>query len=120
VASELEPQEISALAGAFATWQAHFMRLSGQDVAQIKQVVAAVDPSCEVYLFGSRTDDEARGGDIDLLLLSDVIDLTARLEIRIKLRELLGDQRIDLIVAGRDPALASVFVREAMRRGSKL
>ena len=58
-------------------------------------------PDATVSLFGSRVDDTARGGDIDLLVQSDraveqrerkVLQLVARLQIR------LGDQPIDVLV----------------------
>ena len=70
-----------------------------------------------VRVFGSRANDEARGGDIDLLVecsepvkdrLKKTLALTARLQSR------LGDQRIDVIVA--DPQTKPQSVHEVARR----
>lgn len=58
--------------------------------------------NCAAYLFGSRTNDELRGGDIDLLIESDsnrLVDYTKRLAFRSDLKCQLGDQKIDVIFA---------------------
>ncbi|MDX8409991.1 MAG: nucleotidyltransferase domain-containing protein [Mariprofundales bacterium] len=43
------------------------MRLDAQQKSALFKAIRGLSP---VYLFGSRTDDAARGGDIDLLLYS--------------------------------------------------
>lgn len=45
------------------------MRLTPEQIRSIKQVAAEVFGSdAHVYLFGSRVDDQARSGDIDLYI----------------------------------------------------
>lgn len=45
------------------------MRLCDLQVQTIRRLVRAYAGSdCRVYLFGSRTDDKARGGDVDLVV----------------------------------------------------
>lgn len=45
------------------------MRLTSEQIANLKQVVMqSAGPGARVRLFGSRLDDSARGGDVDLLL----------------------------------------------------
>ncbi len=44
------------------------MRLDEQEKRALFKAVRGLG---EVYLFGSRTDDSARGGDIDILIYSD-------------------------------------------------
>jgi len=78
------------------------MRLTAEQVAIIKAATAEVfGDDVGVQLFGSRLDDEIRGGDIDLLVESEheiddklmkTLTLTARLQLR------LGDQPIDILV----------------------
>jgi predicted nucleotidyltransferase len=78
------------------------MRLSQQTQQIIRDTVREVfGVEANVKLFGSRVNDDARGGDIDLLVeLPSIIEeierktmqLTARLQLRI------GDQPIDVLV----------------------
>jgi len=54
-----------------------------------------------VRLFGSRTDDTQRGGDIDLLIETDLADpaaaLDAKLDLLVSLKRRLGERRIDIL-----------------------
>lgn len=94
------------------------MRLTPETRQVIKQSVLDVfGPHATVRVFGSRTNDAARGGDIDLLVessepvkdrLKRTLTLTAMLQSR------LGDQRIDVIVA--DPQTKPQSVHEVARR----
>jgi predicted nucleotidyltransferase len=40
------------------------MRISGYEKNIILKSINSLDPCAEVYLFGSRTDDSKKGGDI--------------------------------------------------------
>lgn len=55
-----------------------------------------------IWLFGSRVNDTARGGDIDLYLEPEIQDpdaiVDAKLNALIELRQHLGDQKIDLVI----------------------
>jgi predicted nucleotidyltransferase len=93
------------------------MRLDEQARKAIVQAVSSADPAATVYLFGSRVDDSAKGGDIDLLVLSDKIDLMAKLDILGRLHGVLGEQRIDLLVF---PDLEKPFARLAAKEGQRL
>jgi len=74
------------------------MRLDLPEQVAIHDAIYQADAEAEVYLFGSRTDDTARGGDIDLLVLSKRIGLMQKLEILAQLHKKLGDRKIDLAV----------------------
>ncbi|MEI6415471.1 MAG: nucleotidyltransferase domain-containing protein [Pseudomonadota bacterium] len=55
------------------------------------------------WLFGSRLDDAARGGDIDLFIPGDwhaEESVPRRLRLCAELRRDLGDQKIDVVVEG--------------------
>ena len=52
----------------------------------------------DLYLFGSRVDDDARGGDIDLLLLSDTkIDSKKLRKFKTDFYKRYGWQKLDLV-----------------------
>ena len=69
-----------------------------------------------VYLFGSRVDDQRRGGDIDLFIEPEHRDNTFQQKILLqtKLQLLPGDQKIDIVVA-KDPARP--IEQEARQKG---
>jgi len=93
------------------------MRLSQIERNAILAAIGAQDPQADVYLFGSRVDDSARGGDIDLLVLSRRIDLMTRLDILGDLHRRLGERKIDLLVY---PDLGQPFARIAAAEGVRL
>jgi predicted nucleotidyltransferase len=94
------------------------MRLTDTERRIIKQTVQPFDQSARVILFGSRANDKARGGDIDLLIISERIasdDLNA---IRWRLWEQLGEQKIDLVLS-RDE-IDEAFAQTAFEQGVEL
>jgi predicted nucleotidyltransferase len=78
------------------------MRLTDNQRKIIRDTTAEVfGPSAVVVLFGSRLDDAARGGDIDLLVQSEhpIYDRERKaLQLAAKLQMRLGDQPIDVVV----------------------
>lgn len=58
--------------------------------------------SSRILLFGSRVDDNTRGGDIDLYIEPELTDadqlVDARLSAMAELHTLLGEQKIDLVI----------------------
>ena len=99
------------------------MRLSPHDREAILRATAEVaGPQARALLFGSRTDDSARGGDIDLLVElpqpgADALGLSLRLSARIQRR--IGLRRIDVLVA--DPATpVTPLLARARREGLAL
>lgn len=94
------------------------MRLSAYDRAAITRVTSELaGPRARVLLFGSRTRDDLRGGDIDLLVeLPDITPQRLALGDRIgaRLQRAIGLRRIDVLVA--DPATPLHPVLLAARR----
>jgi predicted nucleotidyltransferase len=93
------------------------MRLSKTEIEAISQTIRHLDNLARIYLFGSRVDDAKRGGDIDLLILSENLSETDRGAIRLSLHEKLGEQKIDILIA-RD--LSDPFVRVAFNEGVEI
>ena len=78
------------------------MRLTAGEITAIREEIGRLDPSAEVYLFGSRVDDTARGGDVDLLVISDKLGFRDVLRVRTGIMDRIGWQQLDLIVRRRD------------------
>jgi predicted nucleotidyltransferase len=86
------------------------MRITENEQQVIRQAITEIDPNADIYLFGSKADDHARGGDIDLLVISRKINLMDKLAVLAKLHQNLGDQKIDLAVF---PDFSKPFARIA-------
>ncbi len=74
------------------------MRLSADKAAFIKSGLLEIDPEASISLFGSRTDDQARGGDIDILVLtSKKIPWHKIRSFKIAFYKRCGWQKIDIV-----------------------
>lgn len=93
------------------------MRLETKEKQAITSAIKELDSEAEIYLFGSRTDPEKKGGDIDLLILSKKLTSSDKISILVKIFDQIEEQKIDLIIA-RD--LSDPFVRLAFKQGIKL
>jgi predicted nucleotidyltransferase len=99
------------------------MRLRKNQQQTIRETVREIfGPDAAVYVFGSRVDDSARGGDIDLLVRLEkpqveterkILRLVAKLQIR------LGDQPIDVLLQDPEITLNPIHL-EAQRTGVRL
>jgi predicted nucleotidyltransferase len=78
------------------------LRLTADEITAIREEVGRLDPKAEVYLFGSRVDDTARGGDVDLLVVSDRLGFRDVLRLRTGILDRIGWQQLDLVVRRRD------------------
>ena len=77
------------------------MRLTAFEVNAIKQSAQEVFGSkVEVFLFGSRVEDEKKGGDIDLYIKTQTNnDLSHKIKFLVSLEQKIGEQKIDVILA---------------------
>lgn len=75
------------------------MRLDNEERAALKKIFAEkiVDASDEVYLFGSRLDENKKGGDIDLLVFSKKDSFTLSMAIQ-QIFFLHCEEKIDVTV----------------------
>lgn len=99
------------------------MRLTSEQIQAIRTGVAQVaGQGAQVWLFGSRLHDQARGGDVDLLLELDApvdepAQLAARLSVRIS-RAMHG-RKVDVVVKA--PNLMHLPIHTiAMQEGVRL
>ncbi|NMG29027.1 nucleotidyltransferase domain-containing protein [Aromatoleum evansii] len=99
------------------------MRLTEQQRLQIRKAAnRSLGEQAEVWLFGSRVDDDARGGDIDLYveLDGDAAEVLERqLRFYATLQRELGERRIDIVVH-RKGTPSRPIDRAALRHGVKL
>jgi predicted nucleotidyltransferase len=96
------------------------MRLSDDEQNVIKRIVAQVfGDDAQILLFGSRTDDSKRGGDVDLYVVP-----VAREDLYMKRVHCLGELErallypVDLVVA--EPDAARPIDRIALKTGVAL
>jgi predicted nucleotidyltransferase len=80
------------------------MRLTVKEKSLITQTFQNIFKQGSLYLFGSRVDDTKRGGDIDLFIdipyqLNIKEELEKKSQFRLKLYEMIGEQKIDIIVS---------------------
>lgn len=79
------------------------MRLSKKQQTLIHNLVSEVfGSSAKVWLFGSRIDNDRKGGDIDLLIETQSNDMQSNIRSEItllsKLQKKMGEQRIDILL----------------------
>ena len=74
------------------------MRISEKERELINTTVHNYDPESKIFLFGSRVDDNKKGGDIDLLIITRRNSFLDQLNLKGKLKEKIGDQKIDLLL----------------------
>ena len=91
------------------------MRLSEYEIKSIKESVTHFDPNALIYLFGSRADDSKKGGDIDLLILSEKLTLKEKRMIKLDLYDKIGEQKIDIVIS--KTGAESPFVKLAINGG---
>jgi predicted nucleotidyltransferase len=77
------------------------MRLSEYEIQSIKKAAEEIfGPNVQVYLFGSRTDDKKKCGDIDLYIKSESKNaFTQKIKFLVSLEKKIGEQKIDVVLA---------------------
>ena len=90
------------------------MRLKEAEIGAIKEVTKLIfGENTIIRLFGSRTNDFVKGGDIDLFIQSgQKISRSEQYQLKIKflvqLKKKIGDQKIDVLING-GPGYESFF-----------
>lgn len=97
------------------------MRLSKLET---EQIIKAVTPflrgqRADIRLYGSRINDNLKGGDIDLLLILDKFEsatmlLAQKHQILAQIKGLIGEQKIDLKIAYKQELKKDPFLKLIM------
>ena len=95
------------------------MRLAQEQITQIHESIKIHFRNLEytLYLYGSRTDDNLRGGDIDLLIVTSAegVSLFNQIELEllvsIKGKSHIGDRRNDLKAVTQDDLEKKPFLK---------
>lgn len=74
------------------------MRLKAEQIDFIKKSIFKYLPSSSIYLFGSRVDDNKKGGDIDILVIGkDILTNEEKRNIKISYFKKFGLQKLDIV-----------------------
>lgn len=94
------------------------MRLS---IKTKELIIISIEPfleemPAELRLYGSRVNDDLRGGDIDLLLIASSTDQHAKLlnnkyNLLVSIKKNIGDQKIDLTIVTKDMLQTDAFTQ---------
>ncbi|MBI4754277.1 MAG: nucleotidyltransferase domain-containing protein [Betaproteobacteria bacterium] len=76
------------------------MRLSGEEIRALREALTGL-PVERAFLFGSRTDDSRRGGDIDILVYSRASAFSVAHEAASRFARAL-DAKLDVLVVNPD------------------
>lgn len=74
------------------------MRLYKEQIEVLKSKLNALSADAKLYLFGSRVDDTKRGGDIDLLIVSDELTKKDLRLLRVDFFKHFGEQKLDIVL----------------------
>ncbi len=74
------------------------MRINKDKINFLKQLIKALRPEAQVYLFGSRIDDNKGGGDIDILIIDNQpLSVSEKSNILMSFWNKFGEQKVDLV-----------------------
>ena len=77
---------------------AYRMRLDKNQISLLKNILQRLSSNAKLYLFGSRTDDDKKGGDIDLLIVSDELNKRDLRTLRLEFFKEFGEQKMDILL----------------------
>jgi predicted nucleotidyltransferase len=95
------------------------VRISREQIDFLKKEIISALPDAVVYLFGSRTDDSKKGGDIDIMILSNrKIRWKEKAKIKWQYFEKFGEQKLDIVSASFNES--NPFKELALHEGVRL
>ena len=95
------------------------MRIKTEEIEFVKEMIVSILPEASVFMFGSRSSNDLKGGDIDLLVLAErPLNNQEKRNIRIAFYKEFGEQRIDITSFRREDT--SVFKDLALLEAIKI
>ena len=79
------------------------LRLSKEEIKTLKNAIYEQDRDALVYLFGSRVNSQKRGGNIDILILSDKLTQRDIRTVRITFFQHFDEQKLDILLDSKNP-----------------
>ncbi len=74
------------------------MRISDEQIKVLKNKLYTLSNQAKLYLFGSRVDDNKKGGDIDLLVVDTTLTKKDLRVLRIEFFKYFGEQKLDILL----------------------
>ncbi len=74
------------------------MRLTTNEINVLKNKLHLLSDEAKIFLFGSRTDDNKKGGDIDLLIVSEKLTKKDIRKLRLDFFDHFGEQKLDIVL----------------------
>jgi len=91
------------------------VRLSEKEIEVLKFAFDKLGKSYRLYLFGSRVDDNKKGGDIDLLVVSKELGKRDLRRVRMEFFKHFGEQKIDIVLNnGKSDPFIELIKKEAI------
>jgi len=94
------------------------MRLQKEQIDLLKTKLKELSSEAKLYLFGSRVDDSKRGGDIDLLVLSDTLTAKDMRVLRVEFFKYFGEQKLDIVLDTKE--LQTPFAKHILPKAVEL
>jgi hypothetical protein len=74
------------------------MRISTSEINNLLGSIKQIDQNASVYLFGGRIDNQKIGGNIEIAILSKLVSLKEKIEIKYNFYQDFGEQKLDLLI----------------------
>ena len=94
------------------------MRIESNKKLNLKTATLKLDEKAKLFLFGSRVDDQKKGGDIDILILSDILKRKDIRKIKRSFFDLFGEQKLDIVLDTLNPS--KVFTKMIQKNAVSL
>ncbi|MBF0361853.1 MAG: nucleotidyltransferase domain-containing protein [Oligoflexia bacterium] len=98
--------------------------LEGQSIISVLDsffldVSSKASSGTKIYLFGSRVDDNKKGGDIDLLIVGDETIINQHIQNKFKIlmliKKKIGERKVDLVFSTHDNSTTDPFVSTILK-----